>query len=525
VTEIVDDGENYKWREEYFSQIDALPWTELVKLDDDALREGGSWFSPEEARAILENEDLLRAMFARNDERLRRKYSGKLPEEIEEERDFDVSAEPVFFQELWKTDLSKLTPEELAWRRENKWDRGTLEQPNPLPDRADIDDDQDPEYFVTDEARSLWHRRIHARTREEFELAYADSINPRNIAYYLLSDIYDLDEQALKIKHGQEESEFSEVYETWGDMDERQHQERHILHEAYNARLRTINALTDEAAYASIAGIEIELADAKAAKAAERADRMARWEERKRQEAPAEPVQEADPMLAPNVETATSCPKSNSVRTLEQLTYCPGLVGEVMNWILSISRRPNRTMALGAALTVVGTLIGRYVSTPTDSGTHLYVLLKAPTGAGKDDPLSSVSDLLQSAWCCHLVGQEFMSETAVSNWLSRQPLSLCPMDEFGMFLGKVNSKRANAHEKNIIKFLCTAFGRSFKMMKSAEKAGKESEPIWWPALSILAATTPKSFFDALTAADLSNGFLNRWLGPVDIKGIPSDTRV
>jgi hypothetical protein len=74
-------------------------------------------------------------------------------------------------------------------------------------------------------------------------------------------------------------------------------------------------------------------------------------------------------------------PTANDV---EALTYVPGLVGEITEWIVSGAKRPNRVMALGVASVVVGTLIGHAVKGPTGSATHLYVIILAPTGYGKD---------------------------------------------------------------------------------------------------------------------------------------------
>src|SRR5262249_3787385 len=75
------------------------------------------------------------------------------------------------------------------------------------------------------------------------------------------------------------------------------------------------------------------------------------------------------------------------VSDIEALTYVPGLVGQIVDWIVAGARRPNRVMALGVALTVVGTLIGRRFEGPTGCATHLYVFILAPTGWGKDHPL------------------------------------------------------------------------------------------------------------------------------------------
>jgi hypothetical protein len=61
-------------------------------------------------------------------------------------------------------------------------------------------------------------------------------------------------------------------------------------------------------------------------------------------------------------------------------------------------------LALGAALTVVGTAIGRSMAGPTNSGTHLYVIALAPKGAGKDHPLQACGRLLRDAGMSHHIG-------------------------------------------------------------------------------------------------------------------------
>ncbi len=89
---------------------------------------------------------------------------------------------------------------------------------------------------------------------------------------------------------------------------------------------------------------------------------------------------------------------------LERLTYVPGLVGDMTEWIVSGARRPNRVMALGVAVVVVGTIIGRLIKGPTGSCTHLYIINRAPTGYGKDWPLQGGAILMDSAGLPHLIG-------------------------------------------------------------------------------------------------------------------------
>lgn len=196
----------------------------------------------------------------------------------------------------------------------------------------------------------------------------------------------------------------------------------------------------------------------------------------------------------------------------ERLTRPGGLVEEITDWICATARRPSRILALGAALTIVGTVAGRQFSGPTGSGTHLYVLLLARTGAGKDHPLQSIARLLQAASLGQHVGpSEYISMPAAIRHLTRSPLSVCPMDELGAFIQRINNRRASGFEAAISKVLRTAWGSSFATMTTPEWAQVESRTIHAPALSICGASTPEEFFQALEATDTSNGLLNRFL--------------
>jgi hypothetical protein len=194
------------------------------------------------------------------------------------------------------------------------------------------------------------------------------------------------------------------------------------------------------------------------------------------------------------------------------LLKVPGLVGDIAEFITSSAMRPQPLLSLGAALCLVGTAAGRKYAGPTNSGTHLYVLALAPTGSGKDHPLSMITSILSESRMSYAVGPaQFMSYSAVIGRLTRAPLALCPMDEFGSFLAKVNSKKASGHEKAITGALRAAWGSSFKTMSTPEYAATAARLVHSPALSIFGASTHQEFYAALESGDAENGFLNRFL--------------
>src|SRR5262249_59080204 len=79
---------------------------------------------------------------------------------------------------------------------------------------------------------------------------------------------------------------------------------------------------------------------------------------------------------------------------LEPYTHnVPGVVGEVIEWIVATARRPNRVLALAAAIPLVGTLIVRRVAGPTRAATHLYAVPVASTRSGAQHPRDCLTRL------------------------------------------------------------------------------------------------------------------------------------
>src|SRR5690606_23499831 len=131
---------------------------------------------------------------------------------------------------------------------------------------------------------------------------------------------------------------------------------------------------------------------------------------------------------------------------------------------------------------------------------------------GKDHALQQLARLMKAAGAEHHLGpSEFISMPSVINTLERMPLSLCPMDEFGGFLRRINHKRAGSFEQGVTKVMRSAWGASFGMMMTPEWAGRPAKMIYAPAMSIYGVSTAEEFYSALEGGDVVNGVLNRFL--------------
>ncbi len=199
-------------------------------------------------------------------------------------------------------------------------------------------------------------------------------------------------------------------------------------------------------------------------------------------------------------------------QTAAPMKFPPGLVGHIAQWIVDTARRPQPELALGAALAIVGTAAGRQYAGPTKSGTHLYILCLAETGTGKDHPLQAISRVMTAARLgIHIGPSEFISMPAVINFLMRSPLSVCPMDEFGGFMKRINSKKASSFEGAISKIMRSMWSSSFAPYSTPEWAGKHSQMIMSPSMTLYGASTPEQFYTSMEGSALEDGTLNRFL--------------
>jgi hypothetical protein len=194
--------------------------------------------------------------------------------------------------------------------------------------------------------------------------------------------------------------------------------------------------------------------------------------------------------------------------------YPVGLLGAMTDWIVDTTpRRPNRPMALAAAISIVGTVLGRHLSGPTESGTHLYIACIGETAAGKDRPMRAIGEILDAAGLGFLaISGKFKSDVALENAIADNPCSVAIIDEIGQQLfASIMGRKAGTHQANIGAILREAWPRSFSEIVTSCSAARKGHRIKSPAFSIFGASTVDEFYASLSGAAVDNGFINRFL--------------
>ena len=191
------------------------------------------------------------------------------------------------------------------------------------------------------------------------------------------------------------------------------------------------------------------------------------------------------------------------------------IVKAISEWILESAQKPQPTLALAAALSVVGTALGRKVASPTGLRTNFYMVGVAGTSAGKDHARKCVKVLFQAAGLTDLLGgEELASGQAVLSRAAAHPVSLFQIDELGLMLKAVASKGAGPHlagiMTNLIKLFSSA-GTIYNGTEYADQKNRERMDIAYPCIGLHGTTTPETLWPALGSQDVLSGYLNRLL--------------
>ncbi len=212
-------------------------------------------------------------------------------------------------------------------------------------------------------------------------------------------------------------------------------------------------------------------------------------------------------------------------KTLEipvPLLTIPGVLGETVAWINETARRPQPQFAVQTALAFAATLAGRRYVTDNGNWPMLYFLNIAKSASGKEHAKWALETLLEACGAQAVIGPNgYKSDSAVISALLHRPNHVAVIDEFGRYL-KAAANRNHAHQANALTLLMEVWGRAHGSIRppgmstfglKAEEARRllEERTVFNPSLTLLAMSTPETFYQSVGSGALSDGFLNRFL--------------
>lgn len=194
-----------------------------------------------------------------------------------------------------------------------------------------------------------------------------------------------------------------------------------------------------------------------------------------------------------------------------------GVLGEMMQLMITTAKRPQPVLALGASLCAIGALMGRKYRTESNTRSNLYVVGIAESGAGKNHSRVVINELFRRANLLqYLGGNKIASGSGLLTALMRQPAILFQLDEFGMFLSAAaDRKRSPRYVTEILDLMTELYTTSGTTYFGVEYASTQHHDahrsIHQPCACIYGTTTPLHFWQALQAANVADGSLARFL--------------
>lgn len=225
---------------------------------------------------------------------------------------------------------------------------------------------------------------------------------------------------------------------------------------------------------------------------------------------PTLPVGELSPETVGDEGEETFSPCAEKLEAM--VTNVPGLVGEIVEWIVASSERPSRPLAFGAAIVLVGTLIGRIHIGPSELRTNLYVVGLAESAYGKAAAPKMCRNLIAKAGLTRFLGSDdFRSDSGLRKVVEEKLSFVSYMDELGNFVRKMMNRRGPQHETAIRHMLLKLYTMSNDTYTGSASAAEGATPIYNPCFSIYGTTTPEDFWKSMTSDGVADGLLPRWL--------------
>ncbi|KQS80426.1 hypothetical protein ASG25_02105 [Rhizobium sp. Leaf384] len=193
-----------------------------------------------------------------------------------------------------------------------------------------------------------------------------------------------------------------------------------------------------------------------------------------------------------------------------------GLLENIANWIHDTAIVPVRELSLAAAIALLGGCFGKLAIGPTNAGVNGYLCTILGTAGGKGHPPKAIRNLGD---LCGAVGAvsngDPTSYAAIERMLRKNISTVAVLDEFGILLQDVNGRNQSSASASIRKMLLAIFDQSNSVFDgriyASSETKKDDGPLVGPALTVLAMTTPSTLYSGLSAASVSDGFINRFV--------------
>lgn len=225
--------------------------------------------------------------------------------------------------------------------------------------------------------------------------------------------------------------------------------------------------------------------------------------------------------LAPPAQFTPGIPRNSTPENPDTgtLTPPPGLVGDIAQYFFATAVRPVPDIALASALAFVAGVCGRSYNI-SGVGLNQYIILLARTGSGKEGATTGIDNLIaavrpQVPMVDEFIGPgAFASGQALIKVLDERPCFVSVLGEFGLTLQQMCSPEASSPQIMLKRALLDLYSKSGwnKVLRSSvySDTDKNTKIVQAPNVTILAESTPETFFGGLDVSHITEGLIPRF---------------
>lgn len=216
---------------------------------------------------------------------------------------------------------------------------------------------------------------------------------------------------------------------------------------------------------------------------------------------------------------APSPPPAPAPAHAGSLNAPPGLVGELSRYFHSTAVRPLKEAALTAAIGIVAGVVGRTYNI-SGTGLNQYILFLGKTGTGKEGIAKGIAKLMAAVRNSVPMVDDFIGPSAFASGqglirtLDARPCFVSMLGEFGLTLQALSDPRAPAAMTILRKVLLDLYSKSgwedVLQSTAYSDVEKNTKIVRAPNVTILAESTPETFYEGISISDIADGLIPRF---------------
>ena len=195
----------------------------------------------------------------------------------------------------------------------------------------------------------------------------------------------------------------------------------------------------------------------------------------------------------------------------------PNGFGDVVRQVMENSSYPDASLAFGTFIAGLSLLKSRTHFTPGGSSPALYIINAAPTGYGKNDPMTMLQNTLSHIGLGRLIQNDIRSHRGILTHLSdNNSMGLFIIDEVSHLFKTIQSDDAASYMAEVSKWMLDLYTagarkevRCAKIGNSNSKKGDSEIILRHPAMALCGYCTRDQFFTMFTAKSVTSGLFQR----------------